>query len=301
MKVVLIDLDIDKGQTRRKRPFPNLALMKLSAYHKSLGHDVYLNFPLAGADIVYASCVFTWHRNRLLDVPPDSYAGGPGLKLNRSLPYDVEHIMPDYSLYSGVDFSMGFTSRGCIRRCPWCSVPENEGHIKHWADFREFWNMRHNRLLLLDNNILADPEWRNTLSELGGLALEVDFNQGLDIRLVTDEVAWHLRRIRTRKLRFAFDGLSYENEMRRGFALLGKAGITKRHMSFYVLVGFGGDDTYMERMRILYGLGVDVYPMLYKDEEGNEPNLEIDWGEDIFWHGGRQNMRKFLRVAGRLK
>jgi len=300
MKVVLVDLDIERGKTRKKHPFPNLALMKLSAYHKNKGDYVYLNFPLQNADITYASCVFTWHRGNLANISSEAYVGGSGLKLKKLLPYEVEHIMPDYSLYANVDFSMGFTSRGCIRKCPWCNVPQQEGNIKHWADFREFWNPKHRRLLLLDNNILADPAWQQTLADLGDLNLEVDFNQGLDIRLIDDEAIWYLKRIETKQLRFAFDDLSYERSVRRGIEMMLKADISKSHLSFYVLIGYDGDHTALERMKILNSYGVDVYPMVYKDEQGSEPQVNIDWSEDLFWHGARGNLKKFLRVAGRL-
>ncbi|GAJ01032.1 unnamed protein product, partial [marine sediment metagenome] len=112
---------------------PNLALMKLSAYHKAKGDQVFLNFPLNRPDITYASCVFTWNAKRRATVPHGATVGGSGIDLKAELLPEVEHIMPDYSLYPGIDSSMGFTSRGCIRKCPWCIVPEKEGQIKPWS------------------------------------------------------------------------------------------------------------------------------------------------------------------------
>lgn len=296
MKVLLMDLDTNK----RRRSFPNLALMKLSAFHKAKGDEVILNSPIEGYDIVYASCVFTWNKSRLKQVPPDAYIGGSGLLLNRTLPAKIECMMPDYDLYPGMDFSMGFTSRGCIRRCPWCKVPEMEGDIQPGASFKEFWDHRHSRILLLDNNLLASPNWRETLVELGDCTIRVDFNQGLDIRLLTDEVVWYLKRVKTVTLRFAFDDLGYEKAVHRGIKLLLDQGLNPRKLSFYVLVGYKGDQTWLERMEILASYGVNVYPMLYKGDNGKEPRLEIKKIPNIFWHGGRNNIRKFLRVAGRL-
>lgn len=302
MKVLLMDLDIERRKARRKRSFPNLALMKLSSYHKQKGDQVHLNFPLKRADIIYASCVFTWNRTRVKELPEDAYLGGPGLKLNRELPHQVEHIMPDYSLYPDVKFSMGFTSRGCIRRCPWCNVPENEGGIKDWADFHEFWNPEHKRILLLDNNILAAPSWRQTLADLGDMNVEVDFNQGLDIRLLSEESVWYLKRVKTKRLRFAFDDIGYERAVREGMKLLIASGISPRKLSFYVLIGYNGDETALDRMQLLRSYDVDVYPMLYKDDKGREPDLpEKLTNADLTWHGPRGNLVKFLRVAGRLK
>ena len=116
MRILLADLDI----SNRRRPFPNLALMKLSAYHKARGDEVFLNFPLCQPDITYASCIFSWHKPNLIE--QSVIAGGSGIDLDTWLPNEVEHIMPDYSLYPNIDFSMGFTSRGCIRDCPFCLV-----------------------------------------------------------------------------------------------------------------------------------------------------------------------------------
>lgn len=297
MKVALIDLDIGR-RTRKK--FPNLALMKLSASHKARGDQIYLNSLLEKPDIVYASAVFSWNRKKSIGLPERSVIGGPAWSAGPSLPPNIDHIMPDYGLYSGVDFSMGFTSRGCIHHCAWCKVPSLEGQIRDSANFREFWDRRHSRLLLLDNNLLAAPSCAATLHELSSLAVEVDFNQGLDIRLLTDFHTAMLVRIRTNKLRFAFDSLAYESSVRQGIKLLDAVGIKRRHLAFYVLVGFPGDETWLERMKLLAAFNVDVYPMIYRDEEGKEGKVNRQVVPDVFWHGARSNINKFLSVAGRL-
>ncbi len=296
MRVVLMDLDLSK----RRRPFPNLALMKLSAWHKAQGNEVFLNFPLAGADVTYASCVFSWHRKRLSEVPPGASVGGIGLGSKRQLPDEVEHMMPDYDLYANNNFSMGFTSRGCIRDCPPCKVPDNEGKIRDWSSINEFWDRRHNKIVLLDNNLLAAPSCLATLADLANQPVEVDFNQGLDIRLINDELAWYLKQIKTRKLRFAFDSLSYERNVREGVKILTKAGFASRHLSFYVLTGYEAEDYVVERMKILASLNVDVYPMVYRDDSGKESERRLLYSGDIFWHGNRRNINKFLRIVGRL-
>ena len=239
MKVLLMDLDVIK----RRRLFPNLALMKLSAYHKARGDEVYLNFPLQHPDITYASCVFSWNAKRRASVPDSAIIGGSGIDLKAELPPEVEHIMPDYSLYPRVDFSLGFTSRGCIRKCPWCLVPGKEGGIRESAHIYEFWERKHRRIILLDNNLLAAPNWRQTLQDVMTEGLEVDFNQGLDIRLVNADNVRYLKRVKTRQLRFAFDDIAYESAVRRGIKFLLNNGIPSRKLSFYVLVGFGNDET----------------------------------------------------------
>lgn len=296
MKVVLMDLDV----TKRRRPFPNLALMKLSAYHQARGDEVYLNFPLKQPDITYASCVFTWNTKRKASVPDGAIVGGSGIDLKTRLPAEVEHIMPDYSLYPAVDFSMGFTSRGCIRRCPWCIVPEKEGAIKPAARIYEFWNSRHREIVLLDNNLLASPNWHQTMEDLISERLEVDFNQGLDIRLVNEEKVGYLKRVRTKQLRFAFDDLAYEPALRRGIELMLKQGIRSRKLFFYVLIGYQGDETAIERIKILNSYNVDIFPMIYKCADGKEVTRKLLYHGTEFWHGPRQNINKFLRLVGRL-
>ena len=297
MKILLMDLDV----IRRRRPFPNLALMKLSAYHKARGDEVFLNFPLCQPDITYASCVFSWNAKRRANISDRAIVGGSGIDLKANLPPEVEHIMPDYSLYPSINFSLGFTSRGCIRKCPWCIVPNKEGQIKPWARIYEFWNPQHRKIVLLDNNLLATSNWRLTMDDLIAEGLEVDFNQGLDIRLVNQDNVGYLKRVRAKKIRFAFDDIAYEKAVRSGIKLLLNNGISPRKLSFYVLVGFNKDTAEaIERMRILNSYNVDVFPMIYKGDDGKEPKLVPYLIDTIFWHGGRQNLRKFLRVVGRL-
>lgn len=298
MRVLLMDLDV----ISQRKPFPNLALMKLSAYHKAKGDEVFLNFPLCQPDIAYASCVFTWDATNAKGLPPDTRIGGSGIDLKMELPLEVEHIMPDYSLYPSANFSLGFTSRGCIRKCPFCVVPEKEGTIKEWADIDEFWCRRYKKIVLLDNNLLASPNWHFTLTRLVREQIEVDFNQGLDIRLLNDEKAWCLSRVRTKQLRFAFDDLTCERAVREGIELLLKQGISARKLSFYMLVGFNttsGEDA-IERAKILQSYNVDIYPMIYKGKDGKEPTLEpIPFGLSGY-HGSWHTLRKFQRVVSRL-
>ncbi|MBA7550393.1 hypothetical protein ES705_42907 [subsurface metagenome] len=214
--------------------------------------------------------------------------------------------MPDYSLYPNAaplwkDYSIGFTSRGCIRKCPWCIVPEKEGQIKPWARIYEFWDRRHRKITLLDNNLLAAPNWQQTMEDLLAEGLEADFNQGLDIRLVNEENVGYLKRVKTEELRFAFDDIAYESAVRRGIELLLANGINSRHLSFYFLVGFSNDDAVLERVNILQSYNVDIYPMAYKDTEGKEPARRVlEVANLSLFHGSRRNINKFLRLVGRL-
>lgn len=297
-----MDLDII-GQ---RKPFPNLALCKLSAYHKARGDEVYLNFPLDRPDITYASCVFTWHSKRRATVPYGTILGGSAIDLKAELPPEVEHMKPDYNLYPNVsplvkDSSIGFTSRGCIRKCPWCIVPDKEGGIRPVGRIYEFLERRYRKITLLDNNILAAPNWQQTMEDLLAEGLECDFNQGLDIRLVNEENVGYLKRVKTKKLRFAFDDITYESAVRRGIELSLSNGINSRHLSFFFLVGFSNDDAVLERVNILQSYNVDIYPMAYRGTDGKEPARRVLEVANLpFFHGSRRNISKFLRLVGRL-
>jgi len=295
MKVLLFDLDINK----ERNPFPNLALMKLSAYHKARGDEVFLNFPLCQPDLTYASCVFTWKAKGLNLLKAGIIKGGSGIDLTTELPPEVEHTMPDYHLYPNVDFSLGFSSRGCIRKCPPCIVPEKEGYIKAWARIYEFLDPRYKRLLLLDNNFLAAPNWQETMYDLIAEDLEVDINQGLDIRLLNEDNLYYLKKLRTKQLRFAFDHISSEPAVRQGIELLLKHGIPSRKLSFYVLIGFKDDETALDRMEILKSYKVSVYPMIFKGADGKEPILDLQSFSLEGFHGSRPNLRKFQRIISR--
>ncbi|KKL92475.1 hypothetical protein LCGC14_1884300 [marine sediment metagenome] len=254
MKVTLLDLDASR--------FPNLALMKLAAWHKGKGDSVALNFPL-GADRGYASCVFSWHRDRLHTVP-DTYQAG-GAALNGSvLPSEIEHQMPDYDLY-GLDYSLGFTSRGCPRHCDFCLVPRKEGAVAPWSTIYEFWDPAHQRIRLLDNNLLAAPNWRTTLTDIHRERIAVEFTQGLDIRLLTPHKAETLRRLKLwGELDFAFDDVAYERAVHKGIEVLRTAGFTISRLSFFLLFRpetHSAND--FRRLQVMADYGVAVYPMFY--------------------------------------
>ena len=254
MKVALMDLD-NSG-------FPNLALMKLAAWHKARGDDVQLNF-LMGAEKVYASCIFSWNKKKVTSLPSETILGGWPLNTT-SLTEEVEHIMPDYELY-GKSWSIGFTSRGCYHTCPWCIVPQKEGPIQSWASIYEFWNPIHRRIKVLDNNLLAAPNAHETLQTLIIEGLEVDFCQGLDIRLVGEREAELLAQVKTWGiLRFAFDRSEDESQVRIGIERLTKMGIHPTKLMFYMLFGAGETpEQNKRRLEVLNEYRVAVFPMFY--------------------------------------
>lgn len=206
MKISLIDVD---GHN-----YPNFALMKISAWHKANGDDVDWYSPLfSKPDRIYASKVFTFtpdyqyfpeNSNPYYWAlkgkdgspysgyydPPEIIKGGTGYRIYEDLPAEIDAMLPDYSIYPQYSFAIGFLSRGCIRNCPWCVVPRKEGNIRQYDDIERIAQGR-KHVVLMDNNFLAnDFEFiKEQIEKANKLKLKIDFNQGLDARLVTPEIA----------------------------------------------------------------------------------------------------------------
>jgi hypothetical protein len=217
MKIALVDVD--------SKDFPNLALMKIAQYHKSIGDDVDWYFPLfMNPDKIYASKVFTFTPDYIQYSPndPEPIKGGTGYDLYSKLPEEIDKQIPDYSIYPNFKEAIGFLSRGCIRSCPWCIVPKKEGNIYQYDDISNIYQNRKN-VILLDNNFLANDI--NFIEEqtdkMKYLKLKVDFNQGLDARLVDEHIAKILTNIKfIRYIRFACDTMSMLPHIKNAIQLL---------------------------------------------------------------------------------
>lgn len=255
---------------------PNLALMKLSTFYKRQGWDVALN---TKGDLNFASVTFSWHRNKaenLRAAIPDLTIGGTGWDSVERVRLDKHEAAcrPDYDLY-GIDYGLSRLTVGCFRRCPWCLSWKMEPEVRLADHITSIINPRSNFIVLLDDNLLVYPL---LLEQIRRSRLAVNFNQGLDIRLVNTEVAqllaqvdyWNFHRTK-RQLHFAFDELSEERAVRRGVKYLNKQGILPSRLMFYMLVGYEKDfEGDMERFNILRGLGVDPFVMPYRDIEGRQ-------------------------------
>lgn len=267
MKIGLIDLD-------KSENFPNLALMKISAFHKKKNDSVEWYQPLFGGeyDIVYISKIFSWS----LEYPYEIRAkkvikGGIAYGLDNKLPEEVEHLYPDYSLYSFTkNKAYGFLSRGCPRACSFCNVSFQQGkQARKVADLSEFWQGQ-KEIILLDPNILAVPEWSNLFQQLIKSKARVEFSQGLDIRLMTKEKAEMLNKIKIKMIHFAWDQYNIKTfEKLKEFRSL--LNFKNRELGVYILVNF--DTTLKEDLDRIYKLkaiGYTPYVMRYKS-----PNLKI--------------------------
>ncbi len=249
--------------------FPNIALMKLAAWHKKRGDHVSWFDPLLGADRVYASKVFPWTGYTAPCV--DAVEGGTGFVTPAILPECVEHTMPDYALYN-TDCSYGFLTRGCPNKCAWCIVPSKEGVIRANAVIEEF--LAHDKVVLMDNNVLAHDHGIQQIEKMATLGVKVDFNQGLDARRVDDGTARRLAKLKWLKpLRLACDTSAQMASIQKAVQLLRWHNCAPRSYFVYVLVKDVNDA--LERVRFLKGLNLDPFAQPYRDFISNtEPTGE---------------------------
>lgn len=211
-KIGLIDVDSHSN-------FPNLALMKLSAYHKAQGDDVEWWNGFVHYDRVYQSKVFDETYTEDMDfciMADEVVKGGTGYDLDNKLPNEIEHICPDYSIYGITDTAYGFLTRGCPRACPFCIVSAKEGRKSNAvADLDEFYRGQRN-IELLDPNLLASKDHENLLMQLAESKAWVNFNQGLDARLLTKDNIELINNVHVKNIHFAWDFLGNESQIRGG-------------------------------------------------------------------------------------
>lgn len=280
MRVGLIDVD---GHN-----FPNLPLMKLSAWHKQQGDTVEWyeplmhGFPNPPFDKVYMSKVFSFTQDYQYFVNANEVIkGGSGYCISLvdgkevfdkskdiELPYEVEHIYPDYSIYGITDTAYGFLTRGCPRGCDFCHVKVEEGLCsRKVADLSEFWNGQKN-IVLCDPNILACKDWKTLLQQLVDSKAWIDINQGLDIRLMTEEKAELIKQMKIKELHFAWDRYEDKDIIIPKLKLFKEiTQIDIRKLIVFVLCNF--DTTIeqdLERIYVLRDLGYWAYVMLYDKE-----------------------------------
>lgn len=246
--------------------YPNLVLMKLSAFHKSQNHSIYWFNSFETYDTIYSSKVFTWTpQNPYL--PHNTTIGGTGYDMTITLPNNIEHICPDYTLYN-CQSSYGFLTRGCPRICPHCFVPKKEGDIKPHADYQEFANHKH--IVLMDNNVLAHQHGIHQIEEIAKTNHTIDFNQGLDARLIDNSIAKLLSKIKWKPtIRLACDSTSMMKPIHKAVELLRWHNATPRNYFVYVLIK--NTDSALERIKFLKGLNLDPFAQPYRNENGDEP------------------------------
>jgi hypothetical protein len=235
---------------------PNLALMKLSKWHRERGDDIFfIDLSSLNIDQWYGSKIFM---------------GGSGYRLKEKLPEDIEIQSPDYELFN-LDYSIGFTSRGCIRDCDFCIVKEKEGSLSE-CDFKH--SIEHSKYILMDNNFLASSVWRDKLLFFIENNIKVSFNQGLDIRLINEEkikllskVRYYDRKFKYRRLYFSFDKVTIEKVFREKIEIILKY-IKAYHLMVYILTGFDTSfEEDLKRFSIIREYKCDPYIMIYNNKK----------------------------------
>jgi hypothetical protein len=292
MKIGLIDIDHSN--------FPNIALMKISAWHKKIGDQVDWYTHFEHYDIVYVAKVFSFTEDWREPINADRVIlGGSGYMIRtidgkegwypfqhyketkrrgyeymNELPYHIEHIYPDYSLYPMYtkDTAYGFLTRGCPRGCEFCHVAAKEGKPSYKvADLQEFWEGQKN-IVLCDPNILACKDWEELLQQLIDSKAWVDFNQGLDIRMMTEEKAQMLSQIKTKQIHFAWDRYQDKELVLPRLEMFAKhTKLNSHNRIVYTLVNFDTTiDQDLERIYTLRKMGYWAYVMVY-DKENADP------------------------------
>ena len=252
-----------------KTNFPNLALMKLSAYHKSIGDNVEWWNPLLAYDRVYSSKVFTF-TPECQYLPENTIKGGTGYGIMDELPQEIDDMFPDYSIYPHCDYAIGFLTRGCIRNCPWCIVPKKEGKIRPYKTWRDIKRPDSNKIVFMDNNILACDYGLAEIQSMIGKKLKVDFNQGLDARLITDEVAEMLSKLHwIRFIRMAADTDAMLDTTLEAIRRLKRYGVSPSKIFVYVLTQ---DVESAERRAVaLREIGANPFAQPYRDFSSSNP------------------------------
>lgn len=225
--------------------YPNLALMKVSAWHKSQGDTVEWYNPFDTYDRLYMAKVFSFTPDYgfvIANVRGEVVRGGTGYDICSSLPGDMDRLQPDYSLYPAVDSrtSYGFLTRGCPNRCRWCVVPQKEGGIRPYMDVDDI-TLHGERpyAVLMDNNVLACDYGLSQLEKIAERGYHVDFNQGLDARLVTLDVARLLARVKwIKRIRFGCDTTAQIVECERAIQLVRQAGYKGEFFLYCILIDF---------------------------------------------------------------
>jgi len=282
---------------------PPLGLLKLAAYHRQLGDTVELvrngwGFVCKPPHLIYVTSLFTYawkpvheavrfYRVAFPKVPiilggiyatlmPEHAELSGADEVRTGLVEEVEDLLPDYSLVPECKASVLFASRGCIRRCPFCAVPMMEPVLKARTSIASLICPGHGKVILWDNNFLGTPYWRDVVGELKELNLRLDFNQGLDARLITEEVARHLRGLRIYPIRMAYDVPQERRAVARAIGTLELVGFHKRDMIVYTLYNFReSPDEFLDRLRDLLEWGVVAYPMRFEPLDSLEKNKHI--------------------------
>lgn len=288
MRVGLHDADMEHLNTkRRQKTFPNYALMKISAYHKLLGDVVEWWIPNGEYDRVYSSKVFSFTPENPY-LPADVIKGGTGYGLFADLPSEIDEMFPDYSLYPDCDYAIGYITRGCPNHCRWCVVPRKEGAIKPYRTWQQLVRPDTDKLVLMDNNILACDCGVEQLKSLIDSGYRIDLNQGMDARLVTDDIAQILSKLKWIKyLRFSCDTTAQIEYIQKTAEMLGKRGIKPYRLFIYLLVteDLNNAEYRVEQLKKLQGITIYAQAERKLDGESKPNALQMEFCQRYVYSG----------------
>lgn len=271
----------------KHKTFPNYALMKISAWHKLQGDKVEWWYPMGDFDKVYSSKIFDFTPENPY-LPSDTIKGGTGYNIHSVLPDEIENMFPDYSIYPKCDYAIGYITRGCPNKCRWCIVPQKEGNIKPYRTWQELVRPDSDKLVLMDNNILACEYGVQQLESLVDSGYKIDLNQGMDARLVTDRIASILARLKWIKyIRFSCDTTGQIKAIENAIKLLKKYGVKPYRVFIYLLVTSDIDNA-VERVERLKKLGsLTIYAQAERNKRlGIMPNkLQLEFAKRYIYSG----------------
>lgn len=229
--------------------YPNLALMKISAWHKSNGDHVEWYSPFEQYDVVYMAKVFgfTPDFGHWITNAKEIRKGGTGYDIHTKLPEEMEFVTPDYSLYPSIDCktAYGFLTRGCPNKCKWCVVPRKEGAVRPYMDVDDIAVGGRTNLILMDNNVLACDYGIRQIEKIVERGYRVDFNQALDARLVTNDISRLLAKVRwLNQIRFGCDTPKQIEECERAMQMIDSHRGKPASYLMYTMIGNDFDEAF---------------------------------------------------------
>ena len=275
-RIGIVDVDGTK--------FPNLALMKISAWHKQQGDNVEFANPLFGNyDRVYQSKVFTFTPDTNDIFNCEVIKGGTGYDITSKLPDEIDRLQPDYSLYGITDTAFGFLTRGCVNRCKWCIVPVKEGKVRPYMTIDEIATRQDGTIIknavLMDNNVLSCDYGIEQLRRIAELGVRVDFNQGLDARQITPEIAELLASVKwIRYIRLACDTSAQIPYIIRAKRLLTKFGYRGQIFVYTLIQDF--DETINRLLTLRQFDEISPFAQPYRDFN-NPKQIIPQWQKDL--------------------
>lgn len=276
MKIGIVDIDGKK--------FPNYALMKISAYHKSVGDIVEWANNLEYYDMIYKSKIFNFSEDDNTCYNCDNIIkGGTGYSLTDNLPSCIDEMQPDYSIYPYIDnnTAYGFITRGCPNKCRWCVVPIKEGNIKPYRDVEEIAVDKRTNLILMDNNILASDYGMLQIEKIIRNKYRVDFNQAIDARLITKDVAKSLAQVRwLNQIRLGCDTPQQIVECEKAMAMIDRYRKNPAQYLLYAMIDGTIQDAYDRISYFRDNKRVRIVAQPYRDF--NNPKQVIpQWQKDM--------------------